>query len=285
MVGAPLPDTALPAPGARWHARALSDGRRLYWWVEVVLILAFYGIYSVIRNTNEGGELDAFRHAKQIIGWERAIGLYFEETWQDWALAFRPLVIAMNYVYGSLHFIVTAGAIIYLFRGHSDDYPRWRNTLAVTTGLALVGFILWPLMPPRLLPEHHGYVDTLARYPTFWSFDSGTMQKVSNQFAAMPSLHFAWASFCATALVPHLRRRWARWALGLYPALTLLAIVLTGNHYWLDAAGGAVIFAAGYLLAHRFTRAGRREGATAHGDPVGDGHGRLAGTPEREAVA
>lgn len=243
----------------RLHGRRLSDGRHLYWWVEVAFILSFYAVYSTIRNANEGGELAAFNHAKQVIRWEQAIGLYFEEAWQDWALGFRPIVIAMNYIYGSLHFLVTGGAIIYLFRRHSDDYPLWRNTLAITTGLALIGFVLWPLMPPRLLPDAFGYVDTLARYPTFWSFDSGAVSRISNQFAAMPSLHFAWSSFCAVALAPRVRRPWVKWALVAYPAVTLLAIVLTGNHYWLDAVGGAVVFVLGMLIARKFTRAGRGE--------------------------
>lgn len=250
----PSPATAAPR---RLHARTLDDGRTLYWWVEVILILAFYLVYTAIRNANEGGEVEAFRNARDVISWERSLGLYFEEAWQNWALDFKPLVVAMNYIYGSLHFVVTGGAIIYLFRKFPNDYPRWRNTLAVTTGLALIGFILWPLMPPRLLPGSFGYVDTLARYPTIWSFDSGAMQDISNQFAAMPSLHFAWASFCAFALVPRVRTRWAKWSLGLYPVLTLLAIVLTGNHYWLDAVGGAVVFGVGYAIASRFTRAGR----------------------------
>ena len=254
----PVPEPVVVEPRVRLHARVLADGRRLYWWVEVSVIVLFYVVYSGIRNTNEGGELAAFNHATQLIGWEKGLGLYFEESWQDWALHLKPLVVAMNYLYGSLHFIVTGGAIIYLFRRHSDDYPVWRNTLAVTTAAALVGFILWPLMPPRLLPGDYGFVDTLARYPTFWSFNSGTMQEVSNQFAAMPSLHFAWSSFCAFALVPRVQRPWAKWLLGAYPALTLLAIILTGNHYWLDAVGGAVIFGIGWLVARQFTRAGRR---------------------------
>lgn len=263
-----MPSAPPPAsPSPRFHARMLRDGTRLYWWVEVIVILLFYLVYSAIRNTNEGGEVEAFRHARQVISAQKSIGLFFEESWQEWALHFRPLVVAMNYMYGSLHFIVTAGAIVFLFRSHSDDYPRWRNTLAVTTALALVGFITWPLMPPRLLPGGYGFVDTLARYPTFWSFDSGAMAGVSNQFAAMPSLHFAWSAFCAFSLVPRVRHRALKWALGLYPALTLVAIVLTGNHYWLDAVGGAAVFGLGFIVAGRFTRAGRR--AIPPAPPVG----------------
>ena len=223
----------------------------------MLITLSIYTVYSLIRNANEGSATSAFRNARALIRWQKDLGINVEETLQDWALDVRPLVIAMNYVYGSLHFVVTAGVIIYLFRRQSDDYPRWRNTLAFTTVFALVGFVTWPLMPPRLLPESYGFVDTLAEYPTFWSFNSGTMNEVSNQYAAMPSLHFAWSTFCLCALLPHLRRAGARAAIIAYPGLTLTAIVLTGNHYILDAAGGAVVFGLGYLVGQRFTTAGR----------------------------
>ena len=101
--------------------------------------------------------------------------------------------------------------MIYLYRKWTDDYPRWRNTLGIATGLALIGFAFFPLMPPRLLDRHrtypfvrhnYGFVDTLAKDPTFWSFNSGAVSKISNQFAAMPSVHCAWALWCACALVP-----------------------------------------------------------------------------------
>jgi hypothetical protein len=230
--------------------------RRLSWWREVLITLVLYQVYSAIRNVSEGTKEVAFRHARQLMEWQSALGINHEETLQSWALNSRPLIIFMNYIYGSLHFIVTAGAVIFLYRKFPGDYPRWRNTLALTTILALIGFIFWPLMPPRLLPAHYGFVDTLAKYPTFWSFDSGAINEISNQYAAMPSLHFGWSLFCASALAPRLRRRPARIAAALYPLLTLAAIVLTGNHFVLDAAGGAVVFLAGYGLARRFTRPG-----------------------------
>ncbi len=245
-----------PLPGGR----VLRDGRCIYWWVEVLAVLAFYAVYSAIRNSDTGdtgNTVSAFSHARNIIHWERLLGLYHERRLEDWALHFRPLVIAMNYIYGSLHFVVTAGAGIYLFRNWSNDYPRWRNTLAFTTGIALIGFFTWPLMPPRLLPDGYGYVDTLAKYPTIWSFNSGAMSRLSNQFAAMPSVHCAWALFAACVLVPRVRSRGAKVVAGLYPALTVTAIVLTGNHYFLDAVGGFAILGIGWVLAGLVTRAGR----------------------------
>jgi PAP2 superfamily len=237
--------------------RRLRDGHCIYWWLEILAIVAFYLVYSAIRNANEGSTAEAFTHAKELIRIQEFLGINHELILQEWALHFKPLIIACNYFYGSLHFVVTAGVGIYLFRKWSNDWPLWRNTLAITTGLALIGFILWPLMPPRLLPESYGFVDTLAEYPTFWSFNSGAVSKVSNQFAAMPSVHCAWALWCTCVMVPRARRNWVKVAFALYPVGTIIVIVLTGNHYVLDAAGGFAVLGVGYLAARTFTRAGQ----------------------------
>ena len=253
---APTGKRPLPA------GRRLSDGHYIYWWIEFLAIFAFYGIYSFIRNENQGGKDAAFHHAKQLIQWQHQLGIYHEQTLQSWALHFKPLIVSMNYFYGSLHFVVTAGVGIYLFRKWSDDYPLWRNAIGIATATALIGFVLWPLMPPRLLDSylgfhHYGFQDTLAKYPAFWSFNSGAISKISNQYAAMPSVHCAWALWCACALIPRLKHNWAKVLAVLYPIGTVTAIVLTGNHYVLDAVGGFIIMGIGYFVSRRFTRAGR----------------------------
>ena len=230
------------------------SGRPLKWWHEVLFVLVFYGIYSWVRNQfgSAGSPVtsydDAFRNARQIIDIQLSIGLYHEETIQEWFLDWRWFIQFWNLFYGTFHFVVTAGCIVWLFRRFPERYVRWRTTLAATTALALVGFAFYPLLPPRLLPESYGFVDTLAEYGGLWSFDSGAMSKVSNQYAAMPSLHFAWSSWCALVLVPTVRRAWVRILAGLYPFLTLFAIVVTANHYWLDAVGGAAILGLGLLI-------------------------------------
>ncbi len=271
-----------PAP---LGGRRLRDGHTIYWWVEVLAILAFYGIYTWIRNANEGDIAEAFRNAQQLIDWQRAIGINHEELLQDWAEQWRPIIISMNYFYGSLHFIATAGVAVFLFARWSNDYPLWRNTLAITTALALIGFVTWPLMPPRLLESlggvDYGFTDTLAQYPTFWSFNSGAVSKVSNQFAAMPSVHVAWALWCAIVVYFHARRRWVRVLFVLYPVMTIVAIVLTGNHYFLDAVAGALVLAIGYVAARAITRAGRGtpkpeiESFVPARESTGDGDGYL----------
>jgi hypothetical protein len=254
-----------------------EPGVRLRWYQEIATILVFYAVYSVIRNqfgSNATSPGHAFRNAEHVIDIQQAMGLFFELRVQQ---IFEPLgrwfFWFWNVYYGTLHFIVTAAVLGWLFWWYPAGYPRWRNTLGLTTGLALVGFATFPLMPPRLLDAggrygwHSSYhfIDALAVYGGPWSFNSDTVQSVSNQYAAMPSLHIGWSLWCCCAAYPLLRHRWSRALFVAYPAVTTFDIVITGNHYWLDAAGGAVIFVVGFVVAGKVEavkarrRANRRE--------------------------
>lgn len=246
------------APGTR----RLRDGSVLRWWTEVGFVAAFYFVYSLIRNHNRADAGIARQHARELIRLQEHLGLSHERALQTWALGMRPLIIGANYFYGSLHFIVTIGVGVYLFRRWSDDYPLWRNTLAIATATALIGFTFWPLMPPRLLPDSYGFVDTLVRFPTFWSFDSGALHRISNEYAAMPSVHCCWALWCACALVPRIRPVWGRCLAAAYPVCTVFVIIITGNHFVLDAVAGFAVLGFGYLVSRAVTRAGRRAPTT-----------------------
>ena len=276
----------------------------LRWWREVIYIAVIYTLYSSVRNlfgSGDGGAViaePAFNHAKAIIQIERNIGLYFEDRLQSWYLDLpaHGLIRVWNVWYGLFHFVVAATALILMFRRMPERYRLWRNTLALTTVLALVGFASFSLMPPRLLDdpgifggcqvyaaadgdarEHElpekageapcdefGYVDTTAEWGGWASFGSEEMAKVSNQYAAMPSMHIGWSTWCALVLVPMLRRRWAKVLAGLYPVMTLFVIIVTGNHYWIDGLGGLLCLGVGFLLALAGTRwwEARRSDAT-----------------------
>jgi hypothetical protein len=242
-------------------AKVLQNGYVVYWWVEIIAIGIFYFVYSAVRNADAVRTAEAFAHAKQILSWQHTLGIDHELTINQWALHFKPLVVAANYYYGSLHFVVTIGVGIYLFRKWPSDYPFWRNAIGISTLIALIGFRYWPLMPPRLLDTmphaNFGFVDTLAKYPTLWTFNSGAMKRISNQYAAMPSVHCAWALWCASALVPRVKHVWAKWLAASYPVLTVAVIVITANHYFLDALGGFAILGIGSAVARVLTRAGR----------------------------
>ncbi|CAN5580281.1 phosphatase PAP2 family protein [soil metagenome] len=248
-------DATTTLDGAAADAPTKRRGR-LRWWRELLYIAAFYAVYSYIRNQFGSASVtlaEALGNAEQVIDIERAVGLYHEETLQQWFLGQRWFIQSWNLFYGTFHFVVTGFALIWTFRRFPQRYRLWRNTLAITTALALIGFATYPLLPPRLLPASYGFVDTLADYGGLWSFDSGAMKAVSNQYAAMPSLHFGWSLWCALVLVPQVRRRWVRALLFAYPVATLFAIMVTANHYWIDAAAGAALLGVGYLLARPLT--------------------------------
>lgn len=243
-----------------------STPRRPRWWLEIVLMLVLYAVYTAIRNQfgsdlGEGARQAAIDNADIIIGIERSMRLFGEHGIQQVFIGADWFIIFWNFFYGFLHFAATIGTMVYLLVAHPVRYLRWRSVLTATTVLALIGFASFPLMPPRLLNEcesvygacnlKYDFVDTLIDPGGFWSFDSGTMQEISNQYAAMPSLHIAWATWVTLALYPVVRRRWMRGVAVAYPFLTLFAIVVTGNHYWIDALGGLVILAVGWFIGRR----------------------------------
>jgi len=269
--------TALPR---RWGNEGgprpdAGTGVRLRWWREVLYAAAFYVLYSLVRDLKGDrpvSALQALTNARRVIRVERWFGIFHEQAVQSWFIGSRWLIRGLDDFYGTAHFAVTIGVMLYLFFGQRDRYPRWRNTLAFTTAIALAGFAFFPLMPPRLLPASYHIVDTLRVQGGLWSFDSGPMNAVSNQYAAMPSLHFAWSTWCALVLYPSTRRVWLKAVVVLYPVVTLYCIVVTGNHYFLDAVGGAACLGAGYALARAFTWGqdawSRRRAAPAAGPPT-----------------
>ncbi len=247
----------------RWRrGTTLSDGSRIYWWREALIVLVLDIVYETIRNLSSAKPDVAHRNAIRIIDWQRSLGLWHEPAMQQWALNWTPLIVFANYFYGSVYIGATVFGLIFLYRKHPDDYPLWRNTLAIGTLLGLVGFATFPLMPPRLLDtmggDAYGFIDTLIKYPTFWSFDSEAMKTISNQFAAMPSLHCGWSFWGLAVFYPRVRTWWGRTLAVLYPVMTIYVVVITANHYFLDAVGGLAIFVVGYAVARAFTRAGRR---------------------------
>lgn len=228
--------------------------------IEVATILTFYVAYSAVRNVFGSGAVDpavALRNAQWLIDVERSIGLFFEPDLQEVFLHHRGIIWTLNVFYGTFHFIVTIGVLTWMFVRYPLPYRFWRNVLALTTGLAIIGFSLFPVMPPRLLADcgplggcsGPKMVDTIAEVGGLWSFDSGVMQSVSNQYAAVPSLHVAWALWCAIVLFPRVRSWYGRALLVAYPVFTSMATFITGNHFWLDAVLGAVTLGIGLGIA------------------------------------
>jgi len=229
-----------------------------HWWREILIIAVFYGLYTLvrdIRSTKPVSYLQAFTNAKRIIRLETILGVFHEQQIQHWFLHDRSFIRFWNDYYGTAHFVVVIAVLVMMFFWFPAHYRLWRNTLAITNLIALIGFTVFPLMPPRLLPPSYHFVDTLQKFGGFWNFSSGAINHVSNQYAAMPSLHTAWALWCAVALFPVLRAWWTKLLLLIYPLATIFCIVVTANHYFADEAAGIVVLGVSYFLANRLTLA------------------------------
>lgn len=224
--------------------------RRLRWWKEILAVVAFDAVYEWTSEKAAGARAVAGHHAQQIVHTERWLGVFREQAVQQWFLPHRLLIEASDLFYSTVHFVLPVATLVWLFRRFPERYVRWRNALAWMTALGLIGFITFPLLPPRFLPSNFGFVDTLNAVGGIGSFDSALMKDAGNLYAAMPSLHIAWALWCVFALVPVVRRRWIKALLILHPAATLFTIIVTGNHYFLDAAGGVVVFSLGVAIAN-----------------------------------
>ncbi|PZS15747.1 MAG: hypothetical protein DLM57_12015 [Pseudonocardiales bacterium] len=219
--------------------------RRPVWWQELGIIAIGYWLYSLGRNAVPEQESIALRHGRSVQHLQDRLHLNFELSVNHFVAAREWIAQLMDYYYATLHFIVTIGVMVWLFVRRPHLYRGARTVLFATTLLGLLGFYLFPLAPPRLLPQYD-YIDTLIKFHTWGSLADPKIAEHSNQFAAMPSLHVAWALWCGIALFRCAKPLWVRVLGLLYPVLTLLVIVGTANHFIIDAVGGAAIVAVGF---------------------------------------
>jgi hypothetical protein len=251
----------------RWFSRiAAGTWRRLI--KEICLVLTFAAIYEEIRDHMEQAGDAASSHALLVVSAERALGLFREHAVQAAIIGSDTVTGVFNAYYGGTHFLIPALVLAWLMFRHRAHYARARTALAVTTGLAFVCFWLFPVAPPRLLPARFGIVDTLVAPGGSGRFDSMLISTAGDKYASMPSLHVAWAVWCALAVYPVVAH-WALRALAVaYPLMTTLVVVATGNHFFLDtiagallacATWGAVTWAGAWLTVHAATRRAHRK--------------------------
>ncbi|MEU9303508.1 phosphatase PAP2 family protein [Streptomyces sp. NPDC048269] len=226
----------------------LRSPRRPRIWFEIVLIAVSYWTYSLIRNAVPEQKTAALANADWIWSAERTLGIAVEQSVNHAVNSVTWLVVGMNYYYATLHFVVTIGVLVWIYRFHPGRYAATRLVLFATTGVALVGYYCYPLAPPRLMNGQH-FVDTVLVHHTWGSMASGNLKHMSNQYAAMPSMHIGWSLWCGLTIFAVASAPWARMLGLLYPAATLVVIVATANHFWLDAVGGMLCLTFGYTLS------------------------------------
>jgi hypothetical protein len=228
--------------GAGERASVLTRSR---WWVELLAIAWLLFLYDAVTNLAPLRLSVALGNARGILHVERVLQIDPELTLDRWLAAHHTLGLILSDYYDNAHFIVTLGILGWLWWKRADLYRPLRNTLVLVNVIGFVVFWLFPVAPPRMLD---GFTDVVASTGAFGSWHTGALASQANQVAAMPSLHMAWAGWCTLVLWRASERRFVRVLAVLYPCMTALAVLATGNHFLLDIVGGLLALALAVLL-------------------------------------
>ena len=233
--------------------------------VGMAPMLVLYVAYSVVRwLVRARGPIDGLRNAREVLDLERRLGMDWERTLQRVSLPHELLITAANWYYAAGFLPVIVGLAALAAWRAPLAFRWWRRVFAVTLLMALVGFVLFPLAPPRMLPSSEGFVDTLTAYGPRYYGDAdgrglfngfGAFPSLVNVYAAMPSMHVAWSAIAGALLAASLPgRRWAVLVGLLHPVLMGVAVIVTANHYVLDVVIGALVLGLGVLVVLGFDR-------------------------------
>ena len=211
---------------------------------QFLILLACYAVYDVARVLVRGHEAVAMANALAIINAEKALHIYVEPAIQTMASHVHVLVEFMDWFYSSVHLPATMLILVWIYLYRHETFAFFRNVFLTMNLLAITIFAMLPVAPPRLVPTS-GVVDTLYLYSTT-SYRSGVLSFVTNQYAALPSLHIGYALFLSLTVYLLTANRLARALALVYPFVVLSAIIITGNHYVLDAVAGAAVLAVSF---------------------------------------
>ncbi len=251
----PWEDATYAAAGAAAATRLLtrrsSRVRRAAsaWTRELAVMFGLYALWQLAGGLSLGRAAGAVRAGRDVFDFEQRVHWPSEAAVQRLFLSDHSLLRALDLYYVVLHIVVTGACLVWVFARHRERYPVVRNTLALATGTSLL-VALVPVAPPRLVPGL-GVVDVGRMVgPTVYP---ATARPGLDQLSAMPSVHVAWALIVAGAAVYVLRSPW-RWCALLYPVFTVGVVVITGNHYFADAAAALAIVALAAAVSFRFTK-------------------------------
>jgi len=248
------------AAARRWHRRRLT-WRRLPILLELITLAAAYGAPSLVRVVLTTTRSVAFGHALQLYQAEKNLRLNVE-PWLNHLVAPHDLAaVAVGYYYGTLHFILTPLTLAWLYWCRPRAFARLRSALVLSTIGANIVFWTWPVAPPRFAIP--GLIDILTAHNILDSGDPHGVTGAANLYAALPSLHVCWATWCAVAVVTATRSRW-RYLAWLYPAATTFVVLSSANHFVFDVAGGVLVTALGLAVSRIPLNRGRRPGAAGH---------------------
>ncbi len=288
-------ELVLPALAARPAVEEVSAAARTRWWVEALVVVWLCWVYDAINNLAPLRVHAALVHGRAVLSLERSLGLDPEVALNRWLAGHHTLGLLLSDYYDNAHFVVTLGLLGWLWYRRADIYAPLRNVLVAINAIGFAVFWLYPTAPPRLL-SGSGFTDVVASTGAFGGWHTGSLAVVANQFAAMPSLHMAWAVWCTLVIWAMTKRDsvsegpdrsretrasgasprfgqpasgrlrhphwWARIAAVAYPCVTCVAVLATGNHYLLDVLAGVATAVLAVVLVRAVEAAWRARGAS-----------------------
>lgn len=221
---------------------------------QVVLFLAAYYAYVLVRGLADepGAAAEAFDNARGIIGLQRELGLFVEPAIQGWASGSQLVLDLASWLYINAQTSVTLGLLLFVYLRRNEAFYFVRNMFLIALAIALVGYVVFPTAPPRFFPEW-GFFDAVADFAGVEEQDEG-VSALFNPYAAVPSMHVAFALMLGWSVARLVRRRVIQVAWLVYPALVTFVIVATANHFLLDAVLGAVTAGLAALAARELAR-------------------------------
>ncbi len=221
-------------------------------WLQFAVFWSFYVAYEGSRTLASGDRYVAIRNALDVRRAQEILGINIERAVQDWAITGPDLIMAVaNWTYFNCQFTITYALLLFIYFRRNHAFYFIRNALLSVSFAGLIGYIMLPTAPPRMFGGL-GFIDTLQQ--TSVNHQSSIIAFFSNPYAAMPSLHTAYALIIGTAGVLVFRNRLLRLFWMLYPGLVVFSIVATANHWILDAAVGAFAALFSLLIAFAASR-------------------------------
>jgi PAP2 superfamily len=219
---------------------------------QFVLFALAYGLYELVRGIADREHALALANSMHIIHFERSLGVFFEPGLQQAFLNHRWIIDVANFTYLNSHFVLTTSFLIWLYLKRNENFYFVRNMFLVAMALALVGYTLFPAAPPRMIPSA-GFTDTISAF-THTDQNTAITSILVNPYAAVPSMHIAFALMIGVPGFLLSRSAAARTWWSAYPMIIFFVIVVTANHFWFDAAIGAAVACMAAIVATQLAR-------------------------------
>lgn len=216
---------------------------------QIGILIGVDAGYELVRGIADGQRSVAIAHGQQVIDFERSAHALFEPNLQAFFLPAHWLIDLANQLYLNAQFSIALGFLVWLYLFRNESYYFVRNMFVVSMGLALIGYTLYPTAPPRMFPEH-GFVDTITDFSGV-NHDSTLAKVFINPYAAIPSMHCAFAAMIGVTGAIVCRNRFAKAFWAAWPLLIAWVVIVTGNHYWVDVALGWMVALTSVLVAQR----------------------------------